>query len=287
VKIRELQEKDQRYLSLKQAADRNEKILKKQMDENQTLKRNAHSGRASSAAETNFESPPKRQAAQRDFKTLRAQRKGNAQAQLEDFNQKFLTDLQGQIDDMFEAAATRKERKAAALQDKSVDQSTDISQDQKESEGAPEDTPKEQEADVAEKEALLAGVRQYAMSMSSDIKDLLKNEWAGSIDTLEGQKRKAETDMKENIKKASHDAKLVANIEKEHKSKMDSLNKEVQKLESERKKKENSVAKQIAMQETRIKALEADLNAQKHKREEVERAKKYDENRFFKFKENV
>lgn len=53
------------------------------------------------------------------------------------------------------------------------------------------------------------------------------------------------------------------------------------KLEAEKKKKEESVAKQIAMQEARIKALEADLNKQKSKREEVEKAKKYDENRFF------
>jgi len=39
------------------------------------------------------------------------------------------------------------------------------------------------------------------------------------------------------------------------------------------------------MQETRIKALEADLEKQKKKREEVEKAKKFDENRFYKFKQ--
>ena len=38
------------------------------------------------------------------------------------------------------------------------------------------------------------------------------------------------------------------------------------------------------MQEARIKALESDLNKQKQKRAEVEQAKKFDENRFFKFK---
>ena len=41
------------------------------------------------------------------------------------------------------------------------------------------------------------------------------------------------------------------------------------------------------MQEARIKSLESDVNKQKLKREEVERAKKYDENRFFQFKQNV
>ena len=32
---------------------------------------------------------------------MRAQRKETAQQQIEEFNQKFLTDLQGQIDEMF------------------------------------------------------------------------------------------------------------------------------------------------------------------------------------------
>jgi len=34
-----MQEKDQKYWQLKQSADRNEKILKKNVDENQGLKR--------------------------------------------------------------------------------------------------------------------------------------------------------------------------------------------------------------------------------------------------------
>ena len=41
------------------------------------------------------------------------------------------------------------------------------------------------------------------------------------------------------------------------------------------------------MQETRIKALEADLKKMKQKKEEIEQAKKFDENRFFKFKQTA
>ena len=41
------------------------------------------------------------------------------------------------------------------------------------------------------------------------------------------------------------------------------------------------------MQEARIKALEADLERQRKKKEEIEKAKKYDENRFFKFKQDI
>lgn len=65
---------------------------------------------------------------------------------------------------------------------------------------------------------------------------------------------------------------------------MDGLNAQVVKLQKEKEKKEESVAKQIALQEARIKALEADVEKQKKIREEVEKAKKFDENRFFKFK---
>ena len=41
------------------------------------------------------------------------------------------------------------------------------------------------------------------------------------------------------------------------------------------------------MQEARIKALESDVEKQKKKKEEIEAAKKLDENRFFKFKAAV
>jgi hypothetical protein len=61
--------------------------------------------------------------------------------------------------------------------------------------------------DVDEKEKLLAGVREYAISMSSDIKDLLKNEWAGSINSLQNDKKKAESERKENLSKAQNDSK--------------------------------------------------------------------------------
>ena len=47
------------------------------------------------------------------------------------------------------------------------------------------------------------------------------------------------------------------------------------------------MAKQIAMQEARIKALEQDVQKQKQIREDVEKAKKFDENRFFKFKQTA
>ena len=62
-----------------------------------------------------------------------------------------------------------------------------------------------QDAEVEEKEQILEGVRKMAMSMQSDIKDLLKNEWAGSINNLEGEKKKAESERQESLKKAKDD----------------------------------------------------------------------------------
>ena len=40
---------------------------------------------------------------------MRAQRKETSQQQIEEFNQKFLSDLEGQIDTMFSAKLTKKE----------------------------------------------------------------------------------------------------------------------------------------------------------------------------------
>jgi hypothetical protein len=79
--------------------------------------------------------------------------------------------------------------------------------------------------------------------MSTDIKDLLKNEWAGSINNLETEKKIAESKKKESMAAAADDSKKIAQIEKEHIQKMESLNREVQKLEKSKSKKEESVSK--------------------------------------------
>jgi hypothetical protein len=42
--------------------------------------------------------------------------------------------------------------------------------------------------EALEKEKVLRAVKQQALTMSTDIKDLLKNEWAGIIKSLEGEK---------------------------------------------------------------------------------------------------
>lgn len=123
--------------------------------------------------------------------------------------------------------------------------------------------------------------------MSSDIKALLNDEWAGAIKNIEGEKNKAESDVKDKIKSAKNDQKLIQSIEKEHRQKMDQLNQELAKQARDKQKQEEKVTKQIAMQEARIKALEGDVERQKKKKEEVEKAKKFDENRFFKFKQDI
>ena len=114
-KIKEIQEKDQKFLALKQAGERDEKILKKHMEENQKLKKQMGSGggslRVAPSRATSSDAAP----AKRDFKSMRAARKENQSKTIEQFNQKFLSDLQGQIDSMFTTAAQNKlERQKAA-----------------------------------------------------------------------------------------------------------------------------------------------------------------------------
>jgi len=97
--------------------ERNDRILKKHMDENQQLKRQLASGggggfRAGGSASASLPKTGESAPAKRDFKTMRAQRKEQAQKQIADFNAKFLSDLESQIDEMFVNAANRKVEKA-------------------------------------------------------------------------------------------------------------------------------------------------------------------------------
>lgn len=237
-KIRETQEKDQKYHTLKEQVERNDRILKKHMDENQQLKRQlaAGGGRGGAAAssplpKTSSDSAP----AKRDFKTMRAQRKEQAQKQIADFNQKFLSDLESQIDEMFVNAANRKVEKPDGGEEVDLGDGDEIDLALagtgalvvgfKESAAKP--VPAEGGDEAEEKQKILDGVRKMAVTMQSDIKDLLKNEWAGSIQTLEGEKVKAEIDRRESLKVAKNDEKAVLVIEKEHRAKMESLNGQV------------------------------------------------------------
>ena len=99
---------------------------------------------------------------------------------------------------MFNAAAAKKEKKLKNKQEGEEDGETQEAEGEEQQDGV---------IDVDEKEKLLAGVREYAISMSSDIKDLLKNEWAGSINSLQNDKKKAESERKENLSKAQNDSK--------------------------------------------------------------------------------
>jgi hypothetical protein len=120
---------------------------------------------------------------------------------------------------MFSNVASRKEKKLESLQNSDIAEDTTIDQTLDSSlnkTAITEEDGKQVDKEVAEKEKLLAGVREYAINMSTDIKDLLKNEWGNSINSIETQKQTAEKDRKENIVKAKDDSKKVASIEKEH-----------------------------------------------------------------------
>jgi molecular chaperone GrpE (heat shock protein) len=71
------------------------------MNENQALKKQLASGASSGPIGQSPSKKPEALPAKRDFKSMRAQRKETSQQSIEEFNQKFLTDLEGQIDNMF------------------------------------------------------------------------------------------------------------------------------------------------------------------------------------------
>lgn len=165
-----------------------------------------------------------------------------------------MSDLESQIDEMFVNAANRKVEKQDGGEevdlgdgdeiDLALAGGGDLVVGFKENIAKAAATEGGDEAE--EKQKILDGVRKMAVTMQSDIKDLLKNEWAGSIQTLEGEKVKAEHDRRESLRVAKNDEKAVLAIEREHRAKMESLNSQVARLEREKAKKEESVAKQIA-----------------------------------------
>jgi hypothetical protein len=95
-----------------------------------------------------------------------------------------MSDLSGQIDSMFTAKLGKKAD--------GEENESEVHQDEK------------PEEDV-EKEKMMDDVRKNFLNMQTGIKDLLKNELGGSINNLEGEKKKAETTHKENILKAKND----------------------------------------------------------------------------------
>ena len=125
-KIREMQEKDHKIAEIKSQAEKTDRMLKKHMNENNQLKKQINSGGFSKVSDVGIEAQSKPE--KRDFKTMRAQRKQNAQKSIEEFNQKFLTDLQGQIDTMFTNVTNKREKKLDNQLDTSSSQ--DTSQDQ-------------------------------------------------------------------------------------------------------------------------------------------------------------
>ena len=199
------------------------------MDENKALKKNGGSMSAT-AVPAKAESLPQK----RDFKAMRANKKASTERNIEDFNQKFLTDLQGQIDDMF----TKVEEKRGA-QGKLFDDPESPAQEA-EGDGSDVKTAElsaeanAEQAQVEGKEKIMDEVRKHALAMQTDIKDLLKNEWAGTIKSLESEKEKAEDDKKNNLAKAKNDTKAIQEIEKQHQAKMTNLNSQVFKLEKEK-----------------------------------------------------
>jgi len=143
---------------------------------------------------------------------MRAERKAAASRQLEELETKVLAELEGQIDLMFTKRGFNPDEGLQANMEGALDQTqaSDVSATTSEKTDKTDaadnsQIPAEQQNDEAtaqsmvaydkealEKEKVLRAVKQQALTMSTDIKDLLKNEWAGIIKSLEGEKEQAE-----------------------------------------------------------------------------------------------
>jgi hypothetical protein len=73
-----MQEKDSKILELKQQAERSDKMLKKHLQENSSLKKQINSGGSFVAKGNDTLGPSQPKPERRDFKTMRAERKQNA-----------------------------------------------------------------------------------------------------------------------------------------------------------------------------------------------------------------
>ena len=155
---------------------------------------------------------------------MRAERKAAASRQLEELETKVLAELEGQIDLMFtKRGFNPDEGLQGALDQTQASADASVTASDATAEGAEKivdnsQLPPEQQNDEAtaqsmaaydkealEKEKVLRAVKQQALTMSTDIKDLLKNEWAGIIKSLEGEKEQAESERKKNLSSAKND----------------------------------------------------------------------------------
>ena len=141
----------------------------------------------------------------RDLKAMRASRKEQKANLVEEFQTKLFDNLQNQLDEMWS-------KKVTSINKKPGEEEEDVEKNEDEEEKKEEEEPKEEpvkeegNAEVDEKAKLLEDVRKQYVNMSSDIKDLLKNEWAGMITNLEGEKAKAELQRKDNLLKSKGDS---------------------------------------------------------------------------------
>lgn len=111
-----------------------------------------------------------------------------------------------------------------------------------------------------------------ALGQLDEVSQKLMGKLTGEIDAM--LEKKHDGPSKE-------DQKKLELLQKQHQKQLVTIQKDLAKNEAELKKKDDAAQKQMSFAEIRIKKLQDELNAQKSKREEIEKAKKFDENRFF------
>ena len=269
---------------------RDESVLKKAIEEANSLKR-----QVKKQATAAFDASSVRAA-----RELKKQGKAGVDTMnvpdAEEIKNQFMDNLTSKLENYFFAddydkpaegeGASSIKRQSSSIVDADNDQENTLEGDKIAEKSMQEAT---KASSIEDKEKLLSAVQQNVDQIKSDLGELLKNTWASRIQEIQSQMNKMEQDKKKNIASASAaaDNKQIQAIEKDYKKKMDELMQQIKDQEKQKKKKEDTITKTMMQQESRIKVLEQEIEKIKKERAELERQKKYGEERFSKLKSTV
>lgn len=245
VKITDLDSKNKKMTELQAQMKRDETVLKKAIEENGKLKREAKKAPTAVAVKP---------------KDLTEENIPDA----DEIKNQFMDKLSSKLEHMFDTDNTSESIKTSDLE---------------EAENAIKEVS---QSSLDDKEKILAAVKQNVDQMKSDFNELLKNTWASKIADIQKSMLAAEADRKKLPQPT--DSKMAQHQEREFNKKMEDYKVQLDKQHKDKSSKEESIQKLMVQQETRIKALESDLQKIKKEKEEMETQKKYGEERFHKFK---
>lgn len=140
----------------------------------------------------------------------------------EDMKSKFIDSWTSKLQNVFDSAPSQQER----------DQSQEI-------------LSQTQNSTLEDKEKFLLNVKQTSDQVRLTLNEMFESAWAQNTAEIKNKMKLADADRK--TKTTGADPKVVVQVEKEYKSKMDDLNKQLDLQQREKQRKEEQISKQIFM----------------------------------------